>query len=285
MSNYKTKLVKYFFLSFLMYVFINNIHANVNKSLQQPESADTNSDRDIHVIDTSISEINDVIEEYTETKQTESKSKFRGHWIGIEFGLNMLRIEDMSFELPTDAGFMETRKGRSWNINLNIPKYSIGLFDDYIGLVTGLGIEWCNYRFYDNNIMLNNNGDVIEKTYDMVNITKSKLTTSYLTVPLFIEAQFPKKYKRSDRVFVAAGIIGGLKLGSHTKVVYFEEDDDKMKLKNKEDLNLSPLKYGYTLRIGYKLAKIYVTYYTTPLFEKNVKPGIYPFNAGISLTF
>ncbi len=276
--------MKYFILSFLVSVFIINIHANVNRSLQQPDPADTTSGGDIRAIDTSISEVNDVIEEYTETKQTESKSKFRGHWIGIEFGLNMLRAENMSFELPADAGFMETRMGRSWNINLNIPKYSIGLFNDYIGMVTGLGIEWCNYRFYDNSIMLNDNGDAIEKTYDTVNITKSKLTTSYLTVPLFIEAQFPKKYKRSDRVFVAAGIIGGLKLGSHTKVVYFE-DNDKMKPKNKGDLNLSPLKYGYTFRVGYKLAKIYVTYYATPLFEKNVNPEIYPFNAGISLIF
>ncbi len=275
--------MKYFILSFLISVFIINTHAKVDRSLQQPEPADTMSGKDSSVNNTSISEVNEAIEEYTETKQTESKSKFRGHWIGIELGLNMLLSEDMSFELPSDAGFMETRMGKSWNMNLNIPKYSIGFFDDYIGMVTGLGIEWCNYRFYDNNIMSDDNGNIIEETYDTVNITKSKLTTSYLTIPLFIEAQFPKKYKRSDRVFVAAGIIGGLKLGSHTKVVYFE-NDDKMKSKN-GDLNLSPLKYGYTFRAGYKLAKIYVTYYATPLFEKNVNPETYPFNAGISLTF
>jgi uncharacterized protein YlzI (FlbEa/FlbD family) len=267
-----------------MSVFVMNIHANHYIGLQLPDTADTTFNGNIGVVDTSISEVNEVIEEYTEKNQTEKKSKFRGHWIGMELGLNMLLAEDMSFDMPPDAEFMNVRTGNSWNINLNIPKYSIGLIQGHIGMVTGLGIEWCNYRFHNNNIMLDDNGDIVEKVYDTINITKSKLTTSYLTLPLFIEAQFPKKKKRSDRIFVAAGIIGGLKLGSHTKVVYFE-NDDKVKPKNKEDFSIRPIKYGYTFRVGYKLAKIYVTYYATPLFENQVNPEVYPFNTGISFTF
>ena len=46
---------------------------------------------------------------------------------------------------------MDLNTGRSWNFNLNILEYGIGLGTDKIGIVTGLGFEWTNYVFDDQN--------------------------------------------------------------------------------------------------------------------------------------
>ena len=51
------------------------------------------------------------------------------------------------------------------------------------------------------------------------NLSKTKLAITYLNVPLLLEFQVPVNHNEG-RLFVNAGIIGGVKIGSHTKVKY-----------------------------------------------------------------
>jgi hypothetical protein len=204
---------------------------------------------------------------------------FRGHWSGIEFGFNNYLTSDNSMVLPGDISYMNLHSSKSNNFNLNLPQLSLGM-TRYFGVVTGLGINWNNYRFDGNfNIQKRPNG-LIDSLSPIATLKKSKLATVYMTLPVLLELQLPVD---NHHINLAAGFIGAIKLDSHTKMV-FEGGDD---VKSYGDFNLNLLRYGATARIGYRNLQIYGTYYMTPLFEKGRGPGgydLFPFEIGFSFS-
>jgi len=223
------------------------------------------------------------LDEIEDEKDFKSKRKFRGHWKGFEMGLNNFSTEEFSFSLPASDNFMNLNTGKSWNVNINFLQYGLGLIGNNIGIVTGLGLEFNDYRFDNNNTIMKDvvNGMIVEDTY-VLPLEKSKFATSYLTAPLLLELQVPTG-KRNKRLFFSGGVIGGLKIGSHTKVVY-REDGDRQKVKDRGDFNLSPLRYGVTARVGYRALKVFANFYLTPLFEDGAGPELYPFSVGLVFT-
>ena len=218
-----------------------------------------------------------------EGKKNKSRRSFNGHWKGLELGMNNYLTSDYSLTLPAESQFMELNTGKSWCVNLNLLQYDIGFGTDKVGLVTGLGLEFNNYRFDGENSIIkdpvtNIIGPLVYNagTY----IDKTKLATSYLTVPLLLEFQIPVSGHK--RIHISGGVIGGLKIGSHTKVLY-KEDGSKQKDKINDDFNLSPLRYGVTARIGYRALKLFATYNLTPMFETGQGPVLYPVSIGFIL--
>lgn len=208
---------------------------------------------------------------------------FEGNWAGFEIGLNNYVDSDYSLSRDASNEFMDVHTGKSWNVNLNLMQYSLNLFRERVGIVTGLGFEFNDYKF-DNDITIQKvNGVIVEDavSYQDVNIDKTKLSTVYLTAPLLLEFQIP--LRRNDGFVFSGGVIGGMKIGSHTKVVY-KEDGNKRKDKERDDFNLSPFRYGATARIGFNGVKLYGTYYFTTMFEENKGPELYPIAVGISLS-
>ena len=220
----------------------------------------------------------DLDEIFKDSDIPESANNFTGHWAGIEFGINNYLSANYDLTMEPGNEYMNLNTGKSWSFNINIPQYSFGIIKDRAGLVTGMGFEFNNYRFEGNNNIYNYDGN-IKDTVFTYNISKSKLTTKNLIVPLIVEFQFPDN-KRNKRFYVSAGVIGGLKLGSHSKVVY-SKNNNKVKEKNRSDFNLSSLRYGFTGRIGYGFINLYTKFYPTPLFEKNKGPELYPFTVGL----
>lgn len=219
-----------------------------------------------------------------QNNHTKSRRKFKGHWQGLEIGMNNYLTSDYSLALPAEARFMELNTGNSWCVNLNLLQYDIGFGTDKIGLVTGMGLEFNNYRFDGDNSIIKDpvTREIVSLEYDAGTfIEKTKLATTYLTVPLLLEFQIPVSgYKR---IHISGGVIGGLKIGSHTKVVY-KENGSKQKDKINDDFNLSPLRYGVTARIGYRALKIFAIYNLTPMFESGQGPELYPVSIGLILS-
>ena len=217
-------------------------------------------------------------------KSTKRKKKFRGHWTGIDYGLNNFLNDKFSMSRSGDDLFMDLNTSRSWNINLNIKQYSIGFGSDRFGLLTGVGFEFNDYHFDGNNsIQKDSSGVIVTKDDYTSSLIKSKLSTDYLTVPLLLELQLLKG-KRRKRIHITGGVIGGIKLGSHSKVIY-RDSGKRQKDKSKDDFNISALRYGFTARVGYRALHLYSNYYPTPFFEKNAGPELYPFSVGLSFAF
>jgi hypothetical protein len=205
---------------------------------------------------------------------------FKGHWSGVELGFNNFLTDGYNFDLPAGIDYMNLNSGKAMNFNINFTQLSIGIFR-HVGFVTGLGLNWNNYRFDgNNNIEKDGSGNIVEYAPAGL-LKKSKLSTLYLDLPFMLEIQVPTDHKRIN---IAAGPIGAIKVTSHTKMVF--EDGDKVK--SDGDFNLNLLRYGATARIGYDDFQLYGTYYLTPLFKEGRGPGgvdLYPFEIGVSLTF
>jgi hypothetical protein len=212
------------------------------------------------------------------------KMKFRPHFAGLEIGLNNYLTPSGDLNLPDDQLYMDLNTGKSWNWNINIIDYGFGFGTDKIGIASGLGFEFINYNFDgQNSIRKDPETGVIGPYYPDYsgNITKSKMNITYLTAPLLLEWQIPAGKKR---IHISAGVIGGVKLWSNTKMKY-TISGEKSKEKAKGDYNLSPLRWGFTARVGYRAINFYANYYMTPLFKENRGPELYPFSVGLAIPF
>lgn len=218
-------------------------------------------------------------EEDSKDVPSHRRSHFKGHWAGIELGFNNYLTSDKSFSLPAGIDYMSLHSGKSNNFNLNFSQLSLGM-TRRIGIVTGLGLNWNNYRFDGNNNIQKGTAGIIEILNPGSDLEKSKLTTLYLNLPILLEIQIPADH---SHINLAAGPIGAVKLMSHSKMVF--EDGDKVK--SDDDFSLNMLRYGATARIGYENFQIYGTYYLTPLFKSGKGPDgvdLYPFEIGIAFT-
>jgi hypothetical protein len=147
-------------------------------------------------------------------------------------------------------------------------------------IMSGLGIDWVNYRFSKDVTFREIDGIATQTPIASVIPTfsymeKSKLTGSYLNVPLMLRIHF-------RRFFVAAGVTGGLNIGSHTKIVFTDIFANKHTYKD-YDIHLATFRYGYSVRAGFRWFSMFANYYVSPLFSKNEGPQVYPFAMGISM--
>lgn len=248
----------------------------------QPDSTTIRvGDKEIHIVE-KYNEPEVWLEDLDCRKEVNPR-KFRGHWAGAEWGINNFLDKDLTLSREGDAQFMDLHTGRSWVVNLNFAQYSVGFGTSHAGVVTGMGLEFNNYFFDGPNTLAEINDQIVEVPLDQENLSKSKLTASWLRVPVIFEVQFPGVI-RARRVFLSAGVVGALKLGSHTKVLY-KNDNGKSKDKNNDDFNISPFRYGFTARVGFGTMSIFADYYVTPFFVQNKGPELHPFSIGLSSTF
>ena len=219
-------------------------------------------------------------QEDNENDHARRRSRFRGHWTGIELGLNNYLASDKSFSMPSGIDYMTLHSSKSTNFNINFAQLSLGM-TRHIGFVTGLGLNWNNYRFDGNNNIQKGPDGIIEELDPGLNLEKSKLATLFLTLPFMLEFQIPVNH---NRLHIAAGPIGALKLGSHTKIVF----ENGHTVKSYGDFSLNMLRYGATARVGYGNFQLFGTYYYTPLFQSGKGPAgndLHPFEIGVALTF
>lgn len=210
------------------------------------------------------------------------KTGFNGHWNGFELGINSLMNKNQSYELEASDKYMTLNTNRSLNFNLNVFERNASIVSDRLGLVSGLGIEWYNYFFANkNSIAIDSIGNVSEK-FISNNVKKSKLTAMYLSIPLMLEFNFSGNQPQYQRFHISVGIIGSMKVNSHTKVVHYSNGNE-IKEKDWKSFNLTVFRYGYIAKMGFGHLSVYASYYPTPLFRKNLGPELYPFNVGIAL--
>jgi uncharacterized protein YdeI (BOF family) len=209
--------------------------------------------------------------------------RFKGHLGGFELGFDGYLSDFWSTTLKPEDNYLALNTTKSYNWSFLLPCVNIG-FTRHFGIATTLGIEWNKYRFDGNNSIVEDETGVIGPSYPDEGIiySKSKLVTTYATLPIILEAQIPL-YNSHRTINIGAGVIGAAKLGAHTKVVY--DTGGKQKEKHKDDFSLNTFRWGATGRIGYEFFQVYGTCYFTPMFESGKGPELYPFEVGIAFTF
>lgn len=203
------------------------------------------------------------------------------HWQGVELNLNGLMGANGSTSLPASAEHMSINYGlKSLSWNLNLIEKDFHIYKDYVNLVTGIGFGFNTYQF-KNPIRLNPDSSYTNYFKDStITFNKNKLKTSYVQIPLMIEFNTSSKAHKSFHL--AAGVIGGYKLGSKTLRTY-EINGYKFEEKRKDDYNINPFKLDATVRIGYGAFTMFGTYSLTPLFENNKGPELNSFSVGVRI--
>jgi hypothetical protein len=202
------------------------------------------------------------------------------HDLFVDLGYNSLDKRNMftgaEHESAADFPRLRNSTSTSFSIYTMFGRKIVGP----LSIMSGLGIDWVNYKFSkDVTIVEIDNVATQVPIADILNnfsfMKKSKLTGSYLNVPVMLKMKF-------RGFFVSAGVIGGLNIGSHTKIVFYDTWGHKEKYKN-YDIHLAMFRYGYSVRVGFLNSSLYVNYYVSPLFAKNEGPQVYPFVIGLSV--
>jgi len=211
------------------------------------------------------------------------KEKFDGHWGGFDLGVNGLLTPESTLDMPEGYEYLDLKMEKSINVALNLYEQNFNLIEENFGLVTGLGVEWNNYRFKNNVLIDLNDSDGLVGNYleeEGVRYIKSKLVTTYLTLPVMFEYQTNNMSKASS-FHIGAGVLSGLRIGTHTKFMY--DDGDEENDKERGAVVLNPFKVDLMARIGWGKINLYGKYALIDLFKSGKGPELYPFSVGISL--
>lgn len=230
-------------------------------------------------------DIEDIIADNINKKK--NKHKFKGNFEGVEFGINSYITPNQDFNYDNNLKYMDLDYGKSFNVNINLFSQSINLIKEKFGIVTGLGLQLYNYRFIDNNVVLMKDSGQFKGFYDAdpnKSYTKSKLRTSYLTVPLMLEFQTNGNHD-ANSFHISAGVQGGLRLWTAAVYKYDNSFKADNKLKTKDNFYLNPFKLDLTGRIGWNFINLYVNYSLIEMFQAGKGPELYPVSAGIVFPF
>lgn len=212
------------------------------------------------------------------------RDRFDGHWGGLDMGINGYVNSDMKFDMPDGYKFLDLRMEKSINVALNLWEQNFNLIRNQFGLTTGLGFEWNNYRF-DNNVWIDRDVNGIyqlENNTEGVSFYKSKLVVNYLTLPLMLEYQ-TNRFSKKNSFHIGGGILTGLRIGAHTKMVYDDGSKQKDKDHDTKGYDINPFKFDLMARIGWGKVNLYANYALNTLFKENQGPELYPFAVGITL--
>ena len=212
--------------------------------------------------------------------QRSQNPRFRGHWSGFNLGFADFGDYDI---VPGGSPFMDLQRKNSLVMQFNMFQYSMRLNKlNNFWLVTGLGLEYQRFRFeHKNSIQRGENGKIYPLEID--HVKKSSLKNLYLTVPLICEWQFPAKNHR--RAYVGAGIMGGLRLHTKTKVVYKNENGDKRRYKKAGNYSMNPVKADIVARVGYDKLALWGSYTLNRMMKSGKAPDLHPYVIGFGVNF
>ncbi len=210
--------------------------------------------------------------------KSKSGSKYE-MWSGLELGVGGYLNPSNKLDLPANYDFMELNYSKSITVGLNLFEKDIPIIKNYFDLATGLGFEINNYKFRNDTRLVDNPNMLTGYVDTVVQLKKSKLRVSYLTVPLFFEINTGSR--PSNALHLGAGVLFGYNIGSKTKTVRSDNDNTE---KAKGDYHINPFKYSLMARVGFgDNMVLYANYSLVQLFEPNKGPEMYPFSVGIAL--
>lgn len=215
-------------------------------------------------------------------KRKRYSRKFDGNWGGVFLGFNNYLDANNQLSVPVGYEYLDAKFTRSLTFGLNLIEQNINIYKQKVGLITGLGFQWNNY-FFANNATIFGDSNIVYGGFDIVNAnkyTKSKLTSTFITVPLILEYQTNSRHN-SKSFHINAGAIFGLRLASYTKIVM--EESGKQKHKYHNDFHLNPFRADLTVGVGYGLINLVGTYSLTTLFKENKGPQLHPVSLGLYL--
>jgi len=202
-------------------------------------------------------------------------SHINGHF--VSFGMGSLYITD---DLSNFNDINGLQLSFSNEISWNAFGYTLPVYKNFVGLTTGIGMNWRNYHLADNTHLVVNDGiTTVQPAPSGINYTSSRLRTFEFTVPLYLDLQ----PLGNDKLFLTAGVLFGVNTFTSYKVKYKNSDGDKVKKVEGRDYKVNPFSLSYVLQVGYNDLGIYAKYTPTSVFKKDKGPEVQSASIGVTL--
>lgn len=209
----------------------------------------------------------------------DNHGEYNGHWAGLDLMMNTFMSNYGDMNVAPGYAFMETEFSRSFGIQLNFMEFNYNIVKEKLGITTGLGLSVMNYRLGDEVRLTGDSAAIFSNPDAISNTIRSKLTVSYLTLPLMFELQ-SNNGSNNKSFHLGIGVFGGVKIGSHSKVV--TNDGGKDKYKSQDDFHLNPFRYGAMVRLGWNSVNLFAQYSLSEMFQAGEGPIVYPMEFGFS---
>jgi hypothetical protein len=150
---------------------------------------------------------------------------------------------------------------------------------DYKALFVYTGLCFQSDNWYlEDDVRLSKGSDALLVTKEeSLKSKSSKLVASYLVFPTMLEYQFNRNW------YLSTGLDFKLRIGSHTKYVYFDETGHKKRDKNKEDFYLNKFQPDFVAKIGWNFMNFTFKSSLKPLFREGKGPDISPYSLGVMI--
>ncbi|MBT1702374.1 hypothetical protein [Chryseosolibacter indicus] len=208
-------------------------------------------------------------------------------WQSFNFDLGINNyISDGDFP-NADDDLYAVRPWGSWYVGINSTQRTRLARNFFIEW--GLGLNWYNFKFEKDNVMVQRTDDGVEFVLDTrdVDHIKSKLSATYFNVSLIPvldlgdHSRRPKMWDGYGSEFrIGLGPYVGYRLASKTKLV-FKDDGDREKEKERGSFNLSNLRYGVRFQIGFRSTDFFINYDINELFVEGKGPKLNAVSFGI----
>lgn len=203
--------------------------------------------------------------EKKENEEEEEKKSFMMSEIHIGFN-NYLNTKDqiasgMPYSLKSTLGSISFTRFAKTRIFKEKPMF----------LKYGLSITSNNYKYVNNYILTQSNNTtlLIESENEL---TKSKLATLFIDVPLLLQLDLSSNKKEENGFNIAIGAFAGYMLKAKTKVISLDANDNSQKEKQKGEFNINKIRYGVQAQFGVMDFNFYGKYHLSTLFESNLGP-------------
>lgn len=207
--------------------------------------------------------------DYVKIKKPKAEKRTTSQFV-LAFGINNLAtdgvIDNSDFSISKSQFF-------EWGSTYNT---RILKNDNLLHLKYGYSVMYNNISATDNRYFVSaSNGQTSLATFPY-ELKEARFKNVYVVLPLHLEFDFSgNKSSKGNTGFsthkgVRFGIggYGGLRIKSKQKLFY-NSDDDNVRIKNKGDFNANDFVYGLSTYLGYKETSLYLKYDLNPLFESN----------------
>jgi len=176
----------------------------------------------------------------------------------------------------------------SWYVAINsIQRTRVG---NNFFLEWGGGVSWYNFKFEDDNILVQKDDAGVTFIRDETTglaYKKSKLTVSYINAQLIPMLDFgggnhkSRFWDNSHSAFrIGAGPYIGYRIGSYSKVK-LKDDGDTKKDKEHDSFYIENIRYGMRVQLGFRNTDLFFNYDMNELFTEGKGPSLNAFSFGV----
>lgn len=212
-------------------------------------------------------------------RNVSSKFSFQLTFARIDLGLATF-LDKGSYTLSPGNEFLEHQQWKTNNFGFEILQTGYR-FNSYFKIYLAAGFDWNHIRLKKNVTIQPDQPRLTSVTETEVDFSKNRFSSNYLRVPLSFQFR-TKDDENGNKFYFVAGPEIGFLINGKTK----QKSEERGKVKQKDDFNFNPFRYGAFARFGYGGFGVFVKYYANDVFADNQGPKDFKnLNFGLMLGF